>query len=213
VAETLVVGDVHGCRRELERLAAKAGVKRVVLVGDLFLKGPDPRGVYDLVREKDWEAVLGNHDLRLLRYLEGGRRRDREARKCIRALDKGGKSWRKWLKRLPLFVKVRPFTVVHAGLHPSGSLKKTTRWMATTMRRWPKESANCQLWHEVYRADRRVVFGHDARRGLIRYERKGEPWLIGLDTGCVYGGCLSGYLVRADHIVQVRAKRVYRPIN
>jgi len=118
VAETLVVGDVHGCRRELEKLAAKAGVDRVVLVGDLFLKGPDPRGVYDLVRESGWEAVLGNHDLRLLHFLEGRRRRDTEARACARALDKGGKAWRKWLKKLPLFVKVRPFTVVHAGLHP-----------------------------------------------------------------------------------------------
>ena len=81
------------------------------------------------------------------------------------------------------------------------------------MRRWPREHAWCPLWHEVYRGDRRVVFGHDARRGLVRVERDGLPWLVGLDTGCVYGGKLTGYLVKADRIVQVAARRTYRPIG
>ena len=73
------MGDVHGCRDELVELVERAGVDRVVLVGDLFTKGPDPAGVYRLVRGNEWSAVLGNHDLRLLRALGGKREKDREA--------------------------------------------------------------------------------------------------------------------------------------
>lgn len=192
-------------------LVEKAGADRVVLVGDLFIKGPDPAGVYRLIRDQGFRSVLGNHDLRLLRALDDKKRRsrDKEARRCIKLLDKEEKAWRTWLRDLPLFDEARPFTVVHAGLHPSGSLERTTQQMAVSMRRWPKEHAWCPLWHEVYRGDRRVIFGHDARRGLVRVERQGEPWLVGLDTGCVYGGKLSGYLVHADEIVQVSARDTY----
>lgn len=211
--ETLVVGDVHGCRDELVALVGRTGVDRVVLVGDLFTKGPDPVGVYRLIREQGYRAVLGNHDVRLLRALGGKRERDREAKRCIALLDAHDKGWRKWLAALPLFEEARPFTVVHAGLHPSGSLDRTTLQMAVSMRRWPKEHVWCPRWHEVYRGDRRVIFGHDARRGLVRVERGGLPWLVGLDTGCVYGGTLSGYLVQADRILQVPAREVYQQIS
>ncbi len=209
------MGDVHGCRDELEELVGRVGPDHVVLVGDLFTKGPDPVGVYRLIREGGWRAVLGNHDLRLLRALEGSRRRvaDVEAKRVIDLLDAHDRRWRAWLGELPYFEDVRPFTVVHAGLHPSGSLERTSPQMAVTMRRWPKEHVWCPPWHEVYRGTRRVIFGHDARRGLVRYERQGEPWLIGLDTGCVYGGRLSGYLVHADRVEQVEARRAYQPIG
>jgi hypothetical protein len=109
-----------------------------------------------------------------------------------------------------LFVEAAGWTVVHAGLHPSGSLELTDRHMAMYMRRWPLEDPACPKWHEQYTGDRRVVFGHDARGGLVRVERKGAPWLIGLDTGCVYGGRLSGYVVEEDRIVQVKARKAYK---
>lgn len=205
----LVVGDVHGCAAELAALWEAAGrPAEVVLVGDLFTKGPDPRGVYDLVRDHAWRSVLGNHDHRLLRFLDG-KERDPDARRVVKALDAGGKEWRRWLPTLPLFEQAGPFTVVHAGLHPSGSLKKTTRKMALTMRRWPEEKSWCPFWWRIYQGDRKAIFGHDARRGLVRVERNGEPILVGLDTGCVYGGQLSGYLVEADDVVQVDAATTY----
>ncbi|HVS08844.1 MAG TPA: metallophosphoesterase, partial [Planctomycetota bacterium] len=47
---TWVVGDIHGCAEELarllERLATGSG-DRLVAVGDLFHRGPDPAGVVD----------------------------------------------------------------------------------------------------------------------------------------------------------------------
>ena len=64
---TLFVGDVHGCATELGRLLDLAEPTDVVLVGDLFLKGPDPVGVWRLIRERGLRSVLGNHDVKLLK--------------------------------------------------------------------------------------------------------------------------------------------------
>ena len=43
-----------------------------------------------------------------------------------------------------------------------------------------------------------MVFGHWARRGLVL-----RPRVIGLDTGCVYGGQLSAWIAEEDRIIQV----------
>ena len=37
-----------------------------------------------------------------------------------------------------------------------------------------------------------VIYGHDARRGPQDH----RPYTLGLDTGCVYGGQLTGYVPR-----------------
>ena len=209
---TLFVGDVHGCAAELRELIAAAQADRVVLVGDLFTKGPDPVGVWQAVRSSSAIAVLGNHDARLLQCLRGEREDDRHARSVVERLDAGALGWRNWVMSLPVFRRVAGMTVVHAGLHPSGDLERTSRQMALSMRRWPERS-DAPLWHSLYRGSRRVVFGHDARRGLVRVERDGVPWVIGLDTGCVYGGALSGWLAEEDRLLQVAAKAVYRPVK
>jgi hypothetical protein len=204
---TLVIGDVHGCADELAALAEEVGPDRIVQVGDLFTKGPDPLGVWRFVRDHHVEAVRGNHDDRLVAYVDGRRPHDHGAAKTVDALRSETPAWLAWVRALPLWIEdVAGFTVVHAMIHPSGSLDATTRPMALTWRRWPDDAPDAPAWHQVYEGDRRVIFGHDARRGLVRVERSGRPLLIGLDTGCVYGGQLSGYVVEEDRIVQVPAR-------
>ena len=211
---TLIIGDVHGCADELGQLLRDAAADRVVLVGDLYTKGPDPAGVWGLTRERHAEAVLGNHDLRLRQALAGARPRDQEARACVEALDAAGPGWREHLASLPLFLEdVAGFTVVHAGLHPSGDLTRTTEAMAVSMRQFPGTSPDDPWWVSAYRGPRPVVYGHDARRGLVRVERAGRPWIIGLDSGCVYGGRLTGWIPEEDRLVYVPARRVWRAIG
>ena len=50
----------------------------------------------------------------------------------------------------------------------------------------------------IHSGSRRVVFGHWARRGLVRTDR-----VVGLDTGCVYGRELTAWIAEEDRIVQV----------
>ncbi|MCA9568093.1 MAG: metallophosphoesterase [Myxococcales bacterium] len=204
---TLVVGDVHGCADELRALLASVRPDRVVMVGDLFTKGPDPVGVYDQVR--DHEVVIGNHDDRLLQVLDGERRRDVHAQVVVASLDARDRGWRRWLGTRPLTVQAGPFTVVHAALHPSGDPAQTDRHTATYLRRYEHQARGLRWWAD-YRGETPVIFGHDAIRGLVRVERNGRPWVVGLDSGCVYGGFLSGYVVEEDRVVSVRARRVYR---
>lgn len=212
---TLIVGDVHGCARELAALLDKAGPTRVVLVGDLFTKGPAPAEVWRLVRDGGFEAVLGNHDDRLLQVVDGERPGDSKGRKTVDRLNDDDPAWLAWLRARTLFLEVDGHVVVHAGLHPTGDQSRTTRSMALTMRRWPHDESGDDrpFWWQVYEGDSPVVFGHDAARGHIRVERGGEPFLVGLDTGCVYGGKLTGWFPETDVLVQVSAKKAYASVR
>lgn len=175
----------------------------MVFVGDLFTKGPDPVGVWTLV--KGCEAVLGNHEARLLDVLAGRRRADAHGKKVVAQLNRVDRSWRDWVLSLPLTLDIGRFTIVHAAL---ADTPPTSRKVAILQRRRPGQ-AKGQRWWQDY-AGPPVIFGHDAIRGLVRVEREGVPHVIGLDTGCVYGGHLSGYLLEEDRVVSVRARRAYR---
>ena len=168
---TLIVGDVHGCADELGRLLKKARPTRVVLAGDLFTRGPDPRGVWDLVQSWKAEAVLGNHDLTVMKQWKPGKTLPKQAFR--------------WLGRLPYLLRAAGVLVVHAGVNPRFPMA-TPRRQALYLRDW-----NGQRWWRSYRGKRLVVHGHHADCGLI--DRR--PFTLGLDTGCVSGGRLTGYLV------------------
>lgn len=208
---TLIVGDVHGCADEFRQLVSLANAETVVLVGDLFTKGPDPVGVWRTITETGARAVLGNHDLRLLSAIEG-KTKDQHAVSVCAALDTTGDEWRQWLSACPLFLRLGQYVVVHAGIHPHLGVPGTTRKMATTMRQWPMKQPNAPKWHDVYDGAEGVIFGHDAKQGLVWKKRQGSPWLVGLDTGCVYGGGLSGFLLEAQRRIHVEAARAYCPI-
>ena len=195
---TLFVGDVHGCADELLTLLRTAAPERVVLLGDVFTKGPDAPGVWTLIREHRAVGILGNHDAAMLaRPDRGGGPLPRRA-------------WT-WLEALPLMRKGddprgRAWRAVHAGLHPHRGASGTSRQMALTLRRFPDDrELGHPFWWQDYRRRRLVLYGHDARRGLV--DRR--PWTLGLDTGCVYGGALSGYLLEEDRVLQVPARRIY----
>lgn len=210
---TLVVGDIHGCAHELDRLVRAVRPTSLVAVGDLYTKGPDPAGVWDVLAAFDARAVLGNHDARLLDVLAGRRPSDAHGAAVVAALDGRGPAWRAHLASLPWFLDVDPFIVVHAGLHPTEGTAGTSRSMAIAMRRFPADDPHALPWHAQYAGARPVIFGHDAKGGLVWRRRGTAPYVIGLDTGCVYGGQLSGYVVEEDRLVQVPAARVYQAVG
>lgn len=212
MSKTLVIGDVHGCAKELERLIRKVKPSQVYLVGDLFTKGPDPVGVWKLIQKHRIQAVMGNHDAWLIKILDGEVEAKPKQHKLVNRMNAQAPGWDTWVRQLPLFIELPHFTLVHAGLHPSGDLEKTTRDMALLMRHWPFKDLNAPHWHEVYQGGRRVIFGHDAKGGLVYKRKGGQPYVIGLDSGCVYGKKLTGYLIEQDELHQVSAARVYQPI-
>lgn len=177
---TLFVGDVHGCADQLGRMLGWVRPRRVVLLGDLFTRGPDPRGVWCLIQRWKAESVLGNHDEDVLRTWKPGRRLPREAFR--------------WLAAQPLTLEGQGWIAVHAGIHPKRGVRGTRRRHALHMRRYRDRP-----WAEQYRGKKLVLHGHDAASGLV--DRR--PYTLGLDTGCARTGKLTAYLLEDDTVVQV----------
>jgi hypothetical protein len=183
MAGTLLVGDVHGCADELGELLTLVAPSRVILLGDLFTKGPDPLGVWNLVEDWEAEAVLGNQDIDVLETWLPGERLPRRAFK--------------WLRERPLTLEGEDWIAVHAALHPDGP-EHTKRKLATGMK-----SLKHGAWQELWRGPPLVVHGHSPHRGLL--DRR--PDTLGLDTGCVRGGRLTGWLAEKNRLVSVPALR------
>jgi hypothetical protein len=65
-----------------------------------------------------------------------------------------------------------------------------------------KPAVGPTLWAKTWEGPERVVFGHDAAIGLQRYD---GDWALGIDTGAVYGGQLTGLILPRGEVVQVDA--------
>ena len=73
---TIIIGDIHGCSGALRLLLAKImpdeKSDRLILLGDLFDRGPDSWGVFQMVREladkfgDRFVLLRGNHEDYLL---------------------------------------------------------------------------------------------------------------------------------------------------
>jgi protein phosphatase len=73
-----IIGDVHGCHVLLLEIIAKLeniGIEKFVFLGDLVDRGPQSfevvQTVSNLVTQGRAISVIGNHDWKLLRFLDG----------------------------------------------------------------------------------------------------------------------------------------------
>ncbi len=215
---TLFIGDIHGCAREFEQLLSKLQFRKssdlLYLTGDAFTRGPDPAGVWTLIRDTGARMVLGNHDYRmpdrLRQHLSGTPVPTHwtDHLQTLEALAPVADSLIPWLESLPLWIDEPGFLLVHAGINPDKGLEGTSRDEFLTIRTWPPvEGIVGPRWHDAYDpSGKLVVFGHDAPGGLVVKRRDdGSPYVIGLDSGCIYGGQLSGYVLEEDRIEQVES--------
>lgn len=222
MSRTIVVGDVHGCREELEALLTRvecSSADDLVLVGDLVAKGPDSAGVVALCRSIGARAVRGNHDEHCLRWLRAKREgrplpklKPHHQEVCDTLSDA---DWA-YLEAMPLWLRLtgcfsRDVLVVHAGLDPRVGLDEQQPVNLMNMRSIRDDGRvskriEGQPWASVWAGPELVLFGHDAVRKLQQY-----PHAIGLDTGCVYGGALSAAVFEDGmlRIEQVEAKRTW----
>lgn len=136
VGRTIAIGDVHGCIDELLELLEKLQLQaedRLVFVGDLVDRGPDPvrvvRHVRDLTVTRPGTVVLkGNHEDKLCKWRlrEAQRLATGRENKMRPPNDVRRAQWEalsdeevEWLRALPTYAVLDDnWLAVHAGLVP-----------------------------------------------------------------------------------------------
>lgn len=219
-ARRLFIGDLHGCREELDALLAafefRPGTDRLYSVGDVAGKGPDLPGTLRRLKDLDATVVAGNHDLSLIRAARCPPDLRKSARwaETLQTLGGEAPAWVTWMETWPLWRDLGDILMVHAGLEPGkpdpGSMAPR---VLTLIRTWDGTGRNLDHagdppWYECVVPTKTIVFGHWAKRGLVDL-----PRFKGLDTGCVYGGKLTGWCPEEARFVQVDAKKRYAPIE
>jgi bis(5'-nucleosyl)-tetraphosphatase (symmetrical) len=122
-----VVGDVHGCARELDDLLAEIRFDpardELWSVGDLVNTGPESLEALRLWSEAGGRAVIGNHDVHALLAHAGRGTRSGDRLDALFAASDGATLLARLrsspaLVRLEREVEPRGVWLVHAGLHP-----------------------------------------------------------------------------------------------
>ncbi len=203
---TIFIGDIHGCSREFAALldaVAPASDDRLVLLGDLLNKGPDPGGVLETFESLDCVCLLGNHEFDHLQW-KAGRSPKPESVRTRESMSPA--RYGRYLElagRMPLFFENEDLIAVHGALLNGVPLTEQPVEVLTGDLNLDRS------WKDQIMLDRPVVAGHK------RYSRdQCEPCIedgkfYGIDTGCVYGGCLTALWMPSGKIAQVRAARVY----
>lgn len=191
-----IIGDVHGCRTELELLLSKIDVGSndlIVFVGDLIRKGPDNHGVVSLVRESpNMISVRGNNEEKVIR-----------GEKDVAELTETD---RVWIASLPVAISWDGHLVVHAGIDPrKPHIEQTVDDLLTIRSLTPAGDYDPPFWFNRYDEPARIAFGHTVLERPIT-----DTSYIGIDTGCVYGGALTAYECTRNQVVSVEAERTIR---
>lgn len=139
-----------------------------------------------------------------------------------------------FLGSLPPFIhfELQDWVVVHAGLEPWKALRHQDPGKMCHLRYLNKTNLrpvslghdllpppNSVYWTEHYNLPHNVVYGHNVHSlKTPRIVKKGNgAQLVGLDTGCVFGGCLTAFFVpdtreeqvTPEHFVSVQAHKTY----
>jgi protein phosphatase len=231
-----IVGDVHGCCDELERLLAELGYergpddahahpegRRAIFVGDLVDRGPrivdSVRLVKAMVDAGAALCVPGNHDMKVVRKLRGRDVQithglDRTLAELEALTETEQDEIRDFLDGLVSHYVFDDgnLVVAHAGMKEemqgrgSGKVRDFALYGETT-----GETDEFGLpvrwnWAAEYRGNAIVVYGHTPVP---------EPeWLnrtINIDTGCVFGGRLTALRYPEKELVSVPAAATYSP--
>jgi len=213
--KTYVIGDIHGCYKSLCSLLELIGDTgdTLIFLGDYVDRGPDSKKVVSLVAQLKKErprviTLLGNHEAMFLRYLSGS-----DQQLFLRSggqytldsygIDPGQETelhsfipaeHLAFLNDLLLYWEDEKYIYVHAGLQPDLHLSlQTTDWCL-----WARD----EFIYAPHNFGKRVVFGHTVfKEPFVRPEK------VGIDTGAVYGGRLTCFVLPDEKFLSVPGQK------
>ncbi len=214
----IAIGDIHGCHNEFYELLNQLELKdgdRVVLLGDLVNRGPDSTKVIDLARAVGATALLGNHELRLLKFRKTADRKYMKEHDLVTFDALRPQDW-EYLEAMQLtFEEPELNTVfVHGGFLPGEPWQKQPAEVVTRIQvvdkdgrpRKRADEPDAPSWADLWGGPPFVVYGHTPRPEVYRLK-----WSIGIDTGCVMGGHLTAYILPERRLLQVKARQRHFP--
>ncbi|MFD8589052.1 polynucleotide kinase-phosphatase [Streptomyces sp. NPDC059637] len=234
-----VVGDVHGCRSELETLLGRLGYaverdgdgravgarhpagRTAVFVGDLVDRGPDSPGVLRLVmgmvEAGTALCVPGNHENKFVRHLRG--RSVRPTHGLAETIEQFGRESEEFTERVRAFLDGLvshyvldggALVVCHAGLPEKYHGRTSGRVRSFAL------YGDTTGETDEYGLPVRYPWAEEYRgRAAVVYGHTPTPvasWVnntICLDTGCVFGGKLTALRWPERETVEVAAERVW----
>ncbi|MFB8208564.1 polynucleotide kinase-phosphatase [Streptomyces sp. NPDC056010] len=232
-----IIGDIHGCRSELDTLLGKLGYvdgahpegRTAVFVGDLVDRGPDSPGVLrrvmSMVADGNALCVPGNHENKLGRYLKGRKvQLTHGLAETVEQLEREDAKDPDFRKQVGAFIDglVSHYVldggrlvVCHAGLpekyhgRTSGRVRSHALYGETTGETDEFGLPVRYPWAEDYRGSAAVVYGHTPVPNT--------SWInntICLDTGAVFGGKMTALRWPERELVDVPAEQVwYEPVK
>jgi Calcineurin-like phosphoesterase. len=204
---TILIGDIHACFREFQELLELVGPgasDRLILMGDLVNKGPDPGGVVRTVRSLGCLCLRGNHENDHLRWHAGAARPKDDSvrtRKLMTADDYAG--YLAMAEAMPLFLEDAGLVAVHGAVVPGIPLSEQSPALLTG------DETPDPAWKDGIDLGRPLVVGHKRYRRDFSKPCIAPGKFYGIDTGCVYGGALTALEMPSGKIWQVRARRDY----
>ncbi len=228
-----IIGDVHGCYDELLDLLLELGYenkkelwqhpagRKLVFVGDLVDRGPKTSEVLKLVMNLvnaglAW-CVPGNHDVKLLKWLNGKNvQATHGLQLSIDQLQKETPAFRQQIKTfidglISHYVFDNGNLVIsHAGLREemqgrgSGAVREFCLYGETTGETDEFGLPVRYNWAAEYKGKAMVVYGHTPVPEAQWLNRT-----IDIDTGCVFGGKLTALRYPERELVSVPSHRVY----
>ncbi|MEU3746356.1 MULTISPECIES: polynucleotide kinase-phosphatase [Streptomyces] len=224
-----IIGDIHGCRSELDTLLARLGYvdghhpegRTAVFVGDLVDRGPDSPGVLRrvmaMVASGDALCVPGNHENKLGRWLKGRKvQQTHGLAETIEQLEGESEEFRAQVAEFidglvsHYVLDGGALVVCHAGLpekyhgRTSGRVRSHALYGDTTGETDEFGLPVRYPWAEDYRGRAAVVYGHTPVPNT--------SWInntICLDTGAVFGGKMTALRWPERELVDVPAEQVW----
>ncbi len=233
------IGDVHGCRSELESLLVKLGYvierdaagravdathlegRRAIFLGDLVDRGPDVPGVLRLamgmVRNGHALAVPGNHEEKLIRALDGKNPKlTHGLAETLAQLAEEPEEFRSDVLRFcrdlvsHLVLDSGNLVVAHAGLIEKYQGRASGRVRAFAL------YGDTTGESDEYGLPVRLPWADDYRGdAVVLYGHTPSPevaWVNNtacVDTGVVFGGSLSAMRYPEREVVAVSAEQVW----
>jgi len=213
-----IFGDVHGCIDELTVLHnhLNDGDRIMISVGDLVDRGPDSVGVVRYVRDHFHYVVKGNHDSKLCRRFES----DKVNYQYQEVLDAFSMPENvelvDWLKNLPNHIDFGDFVVAHAA-HPYWDEMRVRKIRDVNLygftdgilneHGFPARKPWARKWGELMNG-KLMIHGHNAV-----HEPEFNDNVINVDTGAVYGGHLTAFLIPEMRFVSVRSEKYYDSVT